>query len=70
MVVRTEGFPDDRSLEELALVGVRYIVVHKGFYDADQYRSLLLRIAERPALQPLGIYPDPSGSAALFVFTK
>jgi hypothetical protein len=70
MVVRTEGFPDDRSLEELALVGVRYIVVHKAFYDADQYRSLLLRMAEQPALQPLGIYPDPSGSAALYVFAK
>jgi hypothetical protein len=70
MVVRTEGFPDDRSLEELALVGVRYIVVHKAFYDADQYRSLLLRMAEQPALQPLGIYPDPSGSAALYAFAK
>jgi hypothetical protein len=70
MVVRTEGFPDDRSLEELAFLGVRYIVVHKAFYDADQYRALLVRMVEQPALQPLGIYPDPSGSAALFVFAK
>jgi hypothetical protein len=70
IVVRTEGFPDDRSLAELTHVGVRYIVVHKAFYDAGQYRSLLLRIAKRPALQPLGIYPDPSGSAALFVLAK
>jgi hypothetical protein len=70
MVVRTEGFPDDRSLAELTHVGVRYIVVHKAFYDAGQYRSLLLRIAKLPALQPLGIYSDPSGSAALFVLAK
>jgi hypothetical protein len=70
LVVRTDGFPDDRSLEELALVGVRYIVVHKAFYDADGYRSLLARMMEQPALQPLGIYPDPSGSAALFVYAR
>jgi hypothetical protein len=69
-VDRTDGFPDDRSLEELALVGVRYIVVHEAFYDADGYRSLLARMMEQPALQPLGNYPDPSGSAALFVFAK
>jgi hypothetical protein len=70
MVVRTEGFPDDRSLEELALVGVHYIVVHKAFFDADQYSSLLVRMLEQPALQPLGVYPDPSGSAALFALAK
>jgi hypothetical protein len=70
MVVRTEGFPDDRSLEELAFVGVHYVVVHKGFFDAEQYSSLLRRMVAQPALQPLGIYPDPSGSAALFAFAK
>jgi hypothetical protein len=70
MVVRTEGFPDDRSLEELAFVGVHYVVVHKGFFDADQYSSLLVRMLEQPALQPLGIYPDPSGGAALFAVAK
>ena len=71
VAVRTEGFPDDRSLEELALVGVRYIVVHKAFYDGDQFRSLLLRILDKRALQPLGVYPDPGGgAAALFVLAK
>jgi hypothetical protein len=70
MVVRTEGFPDDRSLEELALVGVHYVVVHKAFFDADHYSSLLLRMLAQPALQPLGTYPDPSGIAALFALAR
>jgi hypothetical protein len=70
MVVRTEGFPDDRSLEELALIGVHYVVVHKAFFDADQYSSLLVRMLGQPALQPLGTYPDPSGSAALFALAR
>ena len=70
MVVKTEGFPDDRSLEELAHVGVHYVVVHKAFFQADQYSSLLRRMVDQPALQPIGIYPDPSGSAALFAVAK
>jgi hypothetical protein len=69
-VVRTEHFPDDRSLLQLRNTGVRYIVVHRSFYSDEHYRDLLAKIGGRPELQPHGTYKDPQGEAQLFVLTK
>ena len=69
-VVRTENFPDDRSLLQLSNIGVRYIVVHRAFYEAEKYIELMLKIAARPELRPHGRYPDPAGEAQLFVLQK
>ncbi len=66
-VVRMEHFPDDRSLAQLAYSGVRYVVVHRAFYSADDFRDLMARIALRPELRPHGKFMDPVGECELFV---
>ena len=66
-VVRTERFPDDQSLRQLSNIGVRYVVVHRAFYDPAAYTALMLKIAARPELRPHGKYSDPAGEAQLFV---
>jgi hypothetical protein len=62
-----EGFPDDRSLAQLAYAGIRYVIVHRAFYDPGDYETLMTRIARRPELHPRGKYPDPVGECQLFV---
>jgi hypothetical protein len=69
-VVRTEHFPDDRSLRQLSSIGVRYVVVHRAFYEPEAYTALMLKIAARPELRPHGKYSDPAGEAQLFVLEK
>lgn len=64
---RMEQFPDDRSIAQLKALNVRYLVVHRAFYKADQYTSLLLRIGARPELRSYGEFDDPVGDASLFV---
>jgi hypothetical protein len=59
-------FPDDRSIERLKTLGVRYLIVHKAFLQ-DQYPVLLNKIGYRRELRPYGEYTDPIGPASLFV---
>jgi hypothetical protein len=66
-VARTEHFPDDQSLLQLTNIGVRYIVVHRAFYDDATYRDLLEAMAQRRDLSPLGTYLDPLGECSLFL---
>ena len=66
-VVRTEHFPDDQSILQLTLIGVRYIVVHRAFYDEPAYRALLEQISQRRDLTALGTYIDPLGECRLFL---
>jgi hypothetical protein len=66
-VVRTERFPDDRSMLQLRSLGVRYIVVHRAFYKEDDYLDLLERILRRAELRPIGTFTDPVGEVQLFV---
>ena len=60
-------FPDDRSIQRLKALGVRYLVVHRAFLAQDQYTSLLVGIGNRHELRPYGQYTDPLGPADLFV---
>jgi hypothetical protein len=69
-IYRTEAFPDDRSLRQLSNIGVRYVVVHRTFYDEARYFELLDEIAERPELRPHGTFTDPIGEAQLFVLAR
>lgn len=66
-VVRTEHFPDDQSIAQLANIGVRFIVVHRAFYEDVEYRELLEQISRRRELTPLGTYLDPLGECRLFL---
>ena len=38
-VVRTENFPDDQSLLQLSNIGVRYVVVHRSFYEPEAVQT-------------------------------
>ncbi len=61
-------FPDDRSVQRLKTLGVRYLIVHRAFYSPERYTSLLLQIGYRRELHFYGTYKDPIGAADLFVF--
>jgi hypothetical protein len=66
-VVRTEHFPDDQSIAQLRNIGVRYIVLHRVYYDAATYKALLEQVLQRKELTPLGFYNDYYSECALFL---
>jgi hypothetical protein len=63
---RMNSFPDDVSIARLRAHDVRYIIVHRSFYDRDDYAALALRIAARTELKPWGPYRDLEGTADIF----
>ena len=69
-VVRTERFPDDQSIAQLTNIGVRYIVVHRAFYDEGVSGALFQQISARQELTPLGTYLDPLGECRLFLIGR
>jgi hypothetical protein len=69
-MVRMERFPDEGSMARLRAHGVRYLVVHKAFFEPEQYTRLLLRMASQPELRPWGTYKDAFDDAALFVLER
>jgi hypothetical protein len=64
---RMRTFPDDRSIDRLKTLGVRYLVVHRALFVGDEAVQLLLRIGQHPELRSYGVYKDPVGVADLFV---
>lgn len=60
-------FPDDRSIERLRTLGVRYLIVHRAYYDAQAGTDLLLKLGGRRELQSYGSYKDPVGVADVFL---
>lgn len=65
-VLRMNVFPGEGTLDRLRAHDVRYIIVHRAFYDQDQYARLMLRMASRPELKPWGAYKDTVGTADIF----
>jgi hypothetical protein len=63
---RLQGFPDDRSIERLRRLDVRYIVVHEAFYKPKEHAALLLRLGRREDIAPAGRYRDWAGAAQVF----
>ena len=66
-VVRTEHFPDDQSIAQLRNIGVRYVVLHRIYYDEATYHALLEKVLQRKELSPLGRYNDYYSECALFL---
>jgi hypothetical protein len=66
-LVRMQSFPDDASIARLRAHDVRYVIVHRAFFDPEPYTRLMLRLAVRPEFRPWGTYKDPVGNAELFV---
>jgi hypothetical protein len=65
-LTRLRGFPDDRSIERLRRLNVRYIVVHEAYYKPKEHAALLLRIGHREDIVPGGRYRDWAGAAQVF----
>lgn len=63
-------FPDDGSIAHLRSLSVRFIVVHRNFYDLPEYAALIERMVERPELKFGGHYGDPAGEAQFFELTR
>jgi hypothetical protein len=68
-VKRLEHFPDDRSIERLRRLNVRYIVVHETFYKPKDHAALLLRLGQRRDILAAGRYHDWIGAAQVFELT-
>jgi hypothetical protein len=65
-ILRMEVFPEEGTIERLRAHNVRYVIVHRAFYDQERYARLMLRVAARPELKPWGGYKDPVGTADVF----
>ncbi|MGE3520275.1 MAG: hypothetical protein AB7J63_15100 [Vicinamibacterales bacterium] len=59
-------FPDSRSIALLRDRGVRYVIVHRAFYEPGKYTPLALRIGNTSELRLWGVYKDPLGLADVF----
>lgn len=64
------SFPDGRSIALLRERGVRYVVVHRAFYEAGHYTPLALKIGNSPELRLWGVYRDPLDLADVFEIVK
>jgi hypothetical protein len=69
-LARLQGFPDDRSVERLQRLNVRYIVVHEAFYTAKDHARLLVRLGQRQDIVPVGKFRDWVGAAQVFELSK
>jgi hypothetical protein len=64
---RMSNFPDDRSIATLRGLDVRYVIVHKAYYEPAAYTALMLRLATEPELHPYGRFAGPAGDGDLFI---
>ena len=67
LLARMETFPDAASVTRLRTLNVRYVVVHREFFEPEHYTALMLKLAVHPAFRAYGAYRDPIGEANLFV---
>src|SRR5262249_8582315 len=63
MLASVSDFPDDRSIAYLQALAVRYVIVHRHFYEYEDYRSLVAAIVARPEVVPRGEYNDTLNNA-------
>ena len=62
----TKVFPEEGTIDRLRAHKVRYVIVHRAFYDQERYTALMLRLAVRPEFKPWGAYKDSVGTADIF----
>lgn len=62
-VERLQSFPDPDAIAALRERDVRYVIVHRSFYDEEDYTPLALRMATAPGLRLWGVYKDSIGWA-------
>ncbi len=64
--MRMKVFPEEGTIDRLRAHRVRYVIVHRAFYDQERYAALMLRMAVRPEFKPWGAYKDSVGTADIF----
>ncbi len=64
--MRMKVFPEEGTIDRLRAHKVRYVIVHRAFYDQERYAALMLRMAVRPEFKPWGAYKDSVGTADIF----
>ena len=62
---RLRGFPDERSLAQLRLDQVRYVMLHVRGYPPDDFAALRLRLQQSDKFAELGSYNDADAPAVL-----
>jgi len=60
------NFPDAASVEALRRLEVRYVIIHRDFYEKGKYTPLALKLATAHGLTLWGVYKDPVGVADVF----
>jgi hypothetical protein len=61
-----DSFPSERAVETLRRAGVRYVIVHPDFYDAERRDRVLSDVATSPHFAELGRFDDGLGMATVF----
>jgi len=60
------SFPDAASVDTLRRLEVRYVIIHRDFYEKGKYTPLALKLATAQGLTLWGVYKDPVGVADVF----
>ena len=60
------SFPDAASVDTLRRLEVRYVIIHRDFYEKGKYTPLALKLATARGLTLWGVYKDPVGVADVF----
>ena len=61
-----DAFPGERAVETLRRSGVRYVIVHPDFYDAERRDRVLGEVAASLYFAELGRFDDGLGMATVF----
>jgi hypothetical protein len=65
-LTRMDTFPDDDAFERLREMKVHYILVHESFYLPKERAALLVKLARRRDVIPIGRYKDWIGPTQVF----
>ena len=66
---RTRAFPDERSIRELARIGVSVVAVHERWY-AERYRGIVAELNSRTDVERVGEYGEAGRRVAVFQVMK
>lgn len=66
---RTRAFPDERSIRELARIGVAVVAVHERWY-AERYRGIIAELNSRTDVERVGEYGEAGKRVAVFQVIK
>lgn len=69
-ILRTEGFPREDTVDFAHALGVRYIVVHRAYYQSDEAQALVSEMLDHPRLEYVTALQAPSGDVDLFIVSQ